>query len=69
MKAHLMGLFWQGLSLAQVMAHHKAYVRKKALKNESTIGDTFILPFDVKNLSRKIAYELWQIHPMDPMNV
>jgi hypothetical protein len=34
MKAHLMGLFWQRLSHAHVKAHHKAYVREKALKNE-----------------------------------
>jgi hypothetical protein len=34
MKAHLMGLFQQGLSPAQVMDHHKAYVREKVLKNE-----------------------------------
>jgi hypothetical protein len=32
--AHLMGLLKQGLSLAQIMIHHKAYVRKMALKNE-----------------------------------
>jgi hypothetical protein len=28
MKAHLMGLIRQGLSPAQVMAHHKAYVKE-----------------------------------------
>jgi hypothetical protein len=34
MKAHLMGLIRQGHSHAQVMVHHKAYVREKALNNE-----------------------------------
>jgi hypothetical protein len=34
MKAHLMGLIKQGLSPVQVMTHHKAHVRKVALKNE-----------------------------------
>jgi hypothetical protein len=31
MKAHLMGLIKQDLFLAQVLVHHKAYVREKAL--------------------------------------
>jgi hypothetical protein len=30
MKAHLMGLIRQGLFHAQVMAHHKAYIKEKA---------------------------------------
>jgi hypothetical protein len=34
MKVHLMGLITQGLSLAQVMTHHKAHIKKVALKNE-----------------------------------
>jgi hypothetical protein len=29
-----MGLLRQGLSLAQVMIHHKAHVREMTLKNE-----------------------------------
>jgi hypothetical protein len=34
MKAHHMGLIRQGLSPAQIMAHHKVYVREQALLNE-----------------------------------
>ncbi len=69
MKAHLKGLLWQGLFLAQVMTHHKAYVRKKVLKNEPITQDTFVLPSNVKNLSRKKVDDLWQKHPKDPMSV
>jgi hypothetical protein len=69
MKNHLMGLLQQGFSHAQVMAHHKAYVKEKALKNKPITQDTFVLPFDVKNLSRKRRNELWQKHPKDPMSV
>jgi hypothetical protein len=58
MKAYLMGLIRQGLSLAQVMAHHKAYVKEKALNNELVICDIFVLPFDVRNLAKKKANEL-----------
>jgi hypothetical protein len=39
MKAHLMGLIREGLSLVQVMAHHKVYVKEQ--------------PFDVRNLAKK----------------
>jgi hypothetical protein len=69
MKAHLMGLLQQRLSPAQVMDHHKVYVREKALKNEPITRDIFVLPFDVKILSRKRVDGLWQKHPKDPMNV
>jgi len=69
MKAHLMGLIRQGLSLAQVMVHHKAYVKEKSLNNERVIHDTFVLPFDVRNLAKKKANELWHRHPKDPINV
>jgi hypothetical protein len=55
MKAHLMGLISQGHFLAQVMAHHKVYVREKALNNEPMTHD----PFDVRNLAKKITNELW----------
>jgi hypothetical protein len=68
-KAHLTRFLWQGLSLAQVMAHHKKYVRKKVLKNEPITRDTFVLPFNVKNLSKKIIDELWQKHRKDPVSV
>jgi len=37
MKAHLMGLLKQGLSPGQIMIHHKAHVRKMALKIEPMI--------------------------------
>jgi hypothetical protein len=43
MKAHIMGLLKQGLSLIQVMIHHKAHVREMALKNEHVTQDTFVL--------------------------
>jgi hypothetical protein len=59
MKAHLMGLLRQGLSLAQVMTHHKAHVKEMALKNEHVTQDTFVLLSDVRNLAKKQANELW----------
>jgi hypothetical protein len=34
MKAHLMGMLRQNISMIQVMSHHKAHVRKMPLKNE-----------------------------------
>jgi hypothetical protein len=58
MKTHLMKLLSQGFSSAQIMAHHKEYVKKKVLKNEPITRDTFILPFDVRNLSRKRIDEI-----------
>jgi len=69
MKAHLMGLIRQCLSLIQVMAHHKAYVKEKALNNELVIPDTFVLPSDVRNLAKKRANELWHKQPKDPISV
>jgi len=69
MKAHLMGLIREGLSLVQVMVHHKAYVKEKSLNNECVIHDTFVLPSDVRNLAKKKANELWHKHPKDPINV
>jgi hypothetical protein len=51
------------------MAHHKAYVKEKALKMEPITRDTFVLPSDIINLSRKITYELLQKHPKDPVSV
>jgi hypothetical protein len=51
------------------MVHHKTNVKKKALRNELVIHDIFVLPFDVKNLAKKKADELWQKHPKDPINI
>ncbi len=48
-----MGLIKQGLSLVQVMAHHKVYVREHALQNELDTWDTFVLPFDIRNFAKK----------------
>jgi hypothetical protein len=59
MKAHLMGLIKQGLSLAQVMVHHKAYIKEKALNNEPMTHDTFVLPCDLRNLAKNKVDELW----------
>ncbi len=67
MKAHLMDLIRQGLSPVQVMAHHKVDVREKAL--QAFTHDTFVLPFDVKNLAKKRVDKLWQKHPKNPINV
>jgi hypothetical protein len=69
MKAHLMGLLRQGLSLARVMTHHRTHVRKMALKNEHVTQDTFVLLSNVKNLAKKQADELWQKHHKDPISV
>jgi hypothetical protein len=57
MKAHFMGFIRQGLCPTQIMVHHKAYIRKKALNNEHVTCDTFVLPFDVRNLVKKRANE------------
>jgi len=40
-----------------------------ALNNELVTCDTFVLPFDVRNLVKKKVDELWQKHPRDPINV
>jgi len=69
MKAHLMGYIRQGLSLAQVMAHHKTYVKEKALQNVHVTRDTFILHSNVKNLAKKRADELWQKHSKEPITI
>jgi hypothetical protein len=52
MKAHLMGLLRQGLSPTQIITHHKAHVRKMALKKKLVPRDTFVLPYDVRNLAK-----------------
>ncbi len=54
-----MGLIKQGLSLAQVMVHHKAYIKEKALNNEPMTHDTFVLPCDLRNLAKNKVDELW----------
>jgi len=69
MKSHLMGLIRQGFFLVEVMAHHKVYIKEKALNNELVTHDTFVLPSDVRNLAKKIANELWQKHPKDLISV
>ncbi len=69
MKAHLMGLIMQGLFFAQVTTHRKGHVKKKALNNELMIYDTFVLPYDVRNLTKKKINELWHKHPKDPISV
>ncbi len=69
MKAHLMGMLRQNISMIQVMSHHKAHVRKMPLKNELVTYNTFVLPSNVKNLAKKQASELWQKHCKDPTNV
>jgi hypothetical protein len=51
------------------MAHHKAYVKEKALNNEHVSYDIFVFPSDVRNLTNKIIYELWKKHPKDPISV
>jgi hypothetical protein len=39
------------------------------LNNELVICDIFVLPFDVRNLAKKKANELWHKHPKDPISV
>jgi hypothetical protein len=39
------------------------------LQNEIVTWDTFVLPFDVRNLAKKWADELWQKHWKDPLSV
>jgi hypothetical protein len=53
LKAHLMVLILQGLFFAQVMTHRKGHVKKKALNNELMTYDNFVLPYDMKNLTKK----------------
>jgi hypothetical protein len=45
------------------------HVREMALKNELVTRNIFVLPFDVRNLTKKQADELWQKHHKDPINV
>lgn len=52
-KAHSIWLIMQGLFFAQVMTHRKGHVKKKALNNELMTYDTFMLPYDVRNLTKK----------------
>jgi thymidylate kinase len=54
-----MGLIREGLFLAQIMVHHKAYIREKALNNELVICDTFVVPSNFRNLAKKRTNELW----------
>jgi hypothetical protein len=51
------------------MTHHKSYVEEQALRNEPITHDTFVLPSNVKNLTKKKADELWQKHPKDLISV
>jgi hypothetical protein len=39
------------------------------LQNELVTWDTFVLPFDIRNLAKKWANELWQKHWKDPLSV
>jgi len=68
-KAHPMQLLRQWLSLAQVMTHHKSYVKEQTQQNEPLTHDTFVLPLYIRNLTKKRADELWQKHPKDPISV
>jgi hypothetical protein len=68
MKAHLMQLLRQWLSHAQIMTHHKSYVKEQAQRNEPITCDTFVLPSNVRNLAKKRVDELWQKHPKDPIS-
>jgi len=47
----------------------KQMLEKKACWNEPIIHDTFVLPFDVKNLTKKKVNELWQKHLKNPINI
>jgi hypothetical protein len=64
-----MGFIQQGLSPIQIVVHHKAYVRDKALNNEPMTHDTFVFPFEVKNLIKKIIDELQKKPFKDPISV
>jgi len=57
----------QGLFFAQVTTHRKGHVKKKALNNELMTYETFVLPYDVRNLTKKNNNELWQKHAKDPL--
>jgi hypothetical protein len=52
------GLIKQGLSPTQVMVHHKAYIKEKALNNGPMTHDTFVLPCDLRNLAKNEVDEL-----------
>jgi hypothetical protein len=51
------------------MAHHKTYVKEKALNNKLLSYDTFVFPSNVINLTKKKIDELWEKHPKDPISV
>lgn len=62
-------LIKQDIFPTQVMTHHKAYVREKALNNKLVTHNTFVFASNEKNLINKRIDELWQKHPKDPINV
>jgi len=53
----------------QVMTHHKSYVKEQAQWNELVTHDIFVLPSNVRNLTKKKVNKLWQKHPKDPISV
>jgi hypothetical protein len=53
-----MGLIWQDHFPIQVVVHHKAYDRDKALNNEPMTHDTSMFRSKVKDLTKKIVDEL-----------
>ncbi len=64
-----MGFIWQNLIPIQIVVHHKAYVKDKALNNKPMTHDTFVFPFEVKDLTNKIVDESQEKHLKDPINV
>lgn len=62
-------LIKQDIFPTQVMTHHKAYVREKALNNKLVTHNTFVFASNEKNLINKRIDELWRKHPKDPINV
>jgi hypothetical protein len=51
------------------MVKHKSVVKSMALSNVHVTRDTFVLPQDVRNLSNKMAEDLWQKHEKDVVSV
>lgn len=51
------------------MTRHKSYVKEQTQQNEPITYDIFVLPSNVRNLTKKRVDELWQKHLEDPISV
>ena len=57
------------LGLSQIMSRYKQNVKELAKCNEWVTRDAFLLSSDVQNIYMKTTEELWEQHPLDPINM